>query len=83
MQVHNSAVCNCHKDDQFSPLIDLVDSGYIYINSHKTTSDKLNYGVKLRKALKEFAKEFLPHMNEEEEVRMPKPAFETRLLTSK
>ena len=32
-------------------------------------SDKLNYGMKLRKALREFVKDFVPHMKEEEEVR--------------
>ncbi len=68
MQVHNSAVCNCHKDDQFTPLIELLDSGYVYINKHKTAADRLSYGIKLRRALKEFAKDFIPHMKEEEEV---------------
>lgn len=71
MKIHNSAVCNCHSDDQFSPLLSIVDSGYFYLNKQKSPSDKLNYGHKLRKALKEFVKGFLPHMKEEEEVFQP------------
>ena len=67
-KIHNSAVCNCHSDDQFGPLIDLVNSGFIFVNKQKTASDKLDYGMRLRKALREFIKDFVPHMKEEEEV---------------
>lgn len=71
MKIHNSEVCNCHSDDQFSPLIQLVDSGYIFLDKQKSASEKINYGMQLRKALKEFVRSFLPHMKQEEEVFQP------------
>ena len=42
--------------------------GYLHVDKTKTTSERLNFGVKFRKALNEFTKKFLPHMKEEEEV---------------
>ncbi len=68
LEIHNSAVCNCHKEDEFSPLFELVDAGYLHVNKTKTTSDRISFGVKLRKALNQFTKRFVPHMKEEEEV---------------
>lgn len=71
LAIHNTAVCNCHKEDEFTPLFDLVDSGYLHINKTKTTSEKISFGVKLRKALNQFTRRFVPHMKEEEEVFQP------------
>jgi F-box/leucine-rich repeat protein 5 len=71
LAIHNSAVCNCHTEDEFTPLLDLVDIGYMHVNKAKTTSEKINFGVKLRKALNQFTKRFVPHMEEEEEVFQP------------
>lgn len=71
MAIHNSAVCNCHKDDEFSPLINLVEAGYTYLNKTKSISEKISFGVRLRKALSLFIKKFIPHMKEEEEVFQP------------
>jgi len=34
-----------------------------------TAEDRINYGTKLDKELREFINSFLPHMKEEEEVR--------------
>lgn len=68
MSIHNSAVCNCHKDDEFTPLFDLLESGYLFINKSKSIRDKINFGIRLRKALNEFTRRFVPHMKEEEEV---------------
>jgi hypothetical protein len=45
-----------------------VDMGYLHVDKTKTTSERLHFGVKFRKALNEFTKKFLPHMKEEEEV---------------
>jgi len=71
MAIHNSAVCNCHKEDEFSPLFDLLESGYLFINKSKSISERINFGVRLRRALKHFEKRFVPHMKEEEEVFQP------------
>lgn len=71
LAIHNTAVCNCHKEDEFTPLFDLVDTGYLHINKTKTTSEKISFGVKLRKALNQFTRRFVPHMKEEEEVFQP------------
>lgn len=38
------------------------------MNKTKTTSERINFGIKFRKALNQFTKRFLPHMKEEEEV---------------
>jgi hypothetical protein len=70
MAIYNSAVCNCHKDDEFTPLFDLVKMGYLFINNTQAMSERINFGVKLRKALKHFTKKFVPHMKEEEEVKL-------------
>lgn len=45
--------------------------GYLHINKTKTTSEKISFGIKLRKALNHFTKRFVPHMKEEEEVFQP------------
>lgn len=71
MAIYNSAVCNCHKEDEFTPLLDLVEMGYLYLNKTKSISEKISFGVKLRKALNSFTKKFIPHMKEEEEVFQP------------
>lgn len=71
MAIYNSAVCNCHKEDEFSPLIDLVEAGYLYLNNTKSIGEKIKFGIRLRKALKSFIKKFIPHMKEEEEVFQP------------
>lgn len=71
LAIHNSAVCNCHKDDEFTPLFRLVEQGFLHINKSRTTSERISFGVHLRKALKQFTKRFVPHMREEEEVFQP------------
>lgn len=71
MSIHNSAVCNCHTEDEFTPLFNLVDLGYLHVNKTKTPSQKINFGIKLREAINQFAKNFVPHMKEEEDVFQP------------
>ena len=71
MAVYNSAVCNCHKDDEFTPLFSLVELGYTFINKNKPKSERISFGIRLRKALSQFTKRFVPHMKEEEEVFQP------------
>lgn len=71
MAVYNSAVCNCHKDDEFTPLFSLVEMGYTFINKNKPKSERISFGIRLRKALNQFTNRFVPHMKEEEEVFQP------------
>ena len=71
MAVYNSAVCNCHKDDEFTPLIELVETGYLCMNKSRTIGERISYGVRLRKALARFTRVFVPHMKEEEDVFQP------------
>lgn len=59
-------ICNCHKVDRFTPLMTLFRDGYAFIR--RGNADRIFYGVKLHKAMINFCKEFLPHMNEEENV---------------
>ncbi|XP_046580695.1 F-box/LRR-repeat protein 5-like [Haliotis rubra] len=69
LSITNKAVCNCHSDNQLSEMLRLVYAGYTWTS--KTASERLNYGLQLRKALEDFTKQFLPHMEEEEEVFQP------------
>ncbi|CAF0705363.1 unnamed protein product [Brachionus calyciflorus] len=71
MAIYNSAVCNCHTEDEFTPLFKLVEMGYLYLNKTKSISEKISFGVKLRKALNHFTQKFIPHMKEEEEIFQP------------
>ena len=47
-------------------MLQLVSDGY----RKKTVQDRINYGLQLRAALEEFTEDFLPHMRQEEEVRL-------------
>ena len=71
MAVYNSAVCNCHSNDEFTPLLELVERGYLFINKAIATHERIIFGVKLRRALNQFTKKFVPHMKEEEEIFQP------------
>ncbi|CAF4252210.1 unnamed protein product, partial [Didymodactylos carnosus] len=52
------------KDDRFTPLMALFRDGYSFIR--RGNADRVTYGMKLRKAMRKFYEDFLPHMNEEE-----------------
>ncbi|KAK2165310.1 hypothetical protein LSH36_52g07052 [Paralvinella palmiformis] len=67
LSIKNTAVCNCHKDNNLTEMIRLLKDGY----KKKTEQDRLNYGLQLKKALEDFTRIFLPHMKEEEEVFQP------------
>jgi hypothetical protein len=57
--------------------------GYLHVDKTKTTSERLHFGVKFRKALNEFTKKFLPHMKEEEEVSKNKRKNNLKLNSNK
>jgi F-box/leucine-rich repeat protein 5 len=71
MEIYNSAVCNCHKEDEFSPLISLLGTGFLFADKSKKKSEQISFGLKLRKELEKFRKKFVPHMKEEEEEFQP------------
>lgn len=66
LSIHDAAVCNCHSDNKLSDMLALVEDGYSCTS--KTEADRINFGIKLQNALKDFTGSFLPHMKEEEEV---------------
>ena len=55
---------NVLQDDQLGQMMRFIKDGY----KKKTEIDRKNYGLRLQKALDDFTKTFLPHMQEEEEV---------------
>ncbi|GAB1609714.1 F-box/LRR-repeat protein 5-like isoform X2 [Argonauta hians] len=69
LSITNNAVCNCHKDYKLSQMLQLLEDGLSKCS--KTDQDRLNYGLKLRMALDDFTKDFIPHMQEEEEILQP------------
>ncbi len=71
MAIYNSAVCNCHSNDEFTPLIKMVENGYLFVNKTASNSERITFGHRLRLALKKFTKKFVPHMKEEEEIFQP------------
>ncbi|KAH9519340.1 F-box/LRR-repeat protein 5 [Bulinus truncatus] len=67
--VTSAAVCNCHNDNRLSEMLHLVLDGYKL--TQKTTTERQNYGDRLKTALEDFTKKFIPHMEEEEMVFQP------------
>ena len=45
-------------------MMNFIKAGY----RKKTVQDRVNFGLKLVKALEDFTESFIPHMQEEEEV---------------
>ena len=66
LSISNTALCNCHSDNRLTDMLELVQDGYKC--TQKTELDRKNFGLKLRKALEDFTEQFIPHMEEEEEV---------------
>lgn len=69
MYDYESVVCNCHADNRLSDILRLVHDGRSY--NLKSYSERLDYGKRLAAALRDFTSNFLPHMEEEEEVFQP------------
>ncbi|XP_005100377.1 F-box/LRR-repeat protein 5 [Aplysia californica] len=67
--VTSAAVCNCHSDNRLTDMLELVSDGYKWTD--KTDYERQVFGVKLREALEDFTENFIPHMEEEEEVFQP------------
>lgn len=69
LSITNKAVCNCHKDHKLTQMLRLLEDGHTKCS--KSDQDRVNYGIKLRMALDDFTEQFIPHMQEEEEVLQP------------
>ncbi|XP_064632437.1 F-box/LRR-repeat protein 5-like [Lineus longissimus] len=70
LSIQNTAVCNCHKDNRLTEMMNMFRDGYYWMDD-KTMRERLNYGIQLKEALEDFTKDFVPHMKEEEEVFQP------------
>lgn len=82
---NSQAVCNCHGDNRLVEVVRIemiprdhqVSHTYLLLQILKmvqdgyTCSDRMLFGLQLRKAVSEFTDKFLPHMAEEEEVFQP------------
>eukprot|EP00090_Calanus_glacialis_P001468 TRINITY_DN11052_c0_g1_i1.p1 TRINITY_DN11052_c0_g1~~TRINITY_DN11052_c0_g1_i1.p1 ORF type:complete len:493 (-),score=122.63 TRINITY_DN11052_c0_g1_i1:118-1596(-) len=66
-KVYNQFVCNCHEDSDLVKIIDLVELVY----SSSESNDRTFYWQKLQEAIYEFLDDFLPHMEEEENIFQP------------
>jgi len=69
LNIQNTAVCNCHKDDELSRMLKLFAEGIRH--STKSEADRIKYGFKLQRELEKFQEHFLPHMQEEEDIFQP------------
>ncbi|CAL4138088.1 unnamed protein product, partial [Meganyctiphanes norvegica] len=67
--IYNSAVCNCHNDNRLTEFFRLVCIGKEI--PEESVGERLNFGVELQKAFTEFVNNFIPHMEEEEQVFQP------------
>jgi len=66
-KVYNQFVCNCHEDSDLIKIIDLVE--LVYTSSDP--EDRTFYWHKLQEAIYDFLDDFLPHMEEEENIFQP------------
>jgi len=66
-KVYNQFVCNCHEDSDLIKIIDLVE--FVYTSSDP--EDRTFYWQKLQEAIYDFLDDFLPHMEEEENIFQP------------
>jgi hypothetical protein len=64
------------KGSKLTEMMHLVKDGF----NKSTVQDCVNYGIKLTKELEEFTRSFLPHMQEEEEVRSVSSVLNTNLI---
>ena len=64
------------QDSRLKDILQLLQDGL----NKKTIADRINYGLQLKTSLEDFAKVFLPHMEEEEEVGYPNSLLLHHLL---
>ena len=69
LSVFEDAVFHCHEDSQLRRMTELLEEGYHLVN--KADGERIGYGERLRRAIKDFTEVFIPHMAEEEEIFQP------------
>uniref|UniRef100_A0A0P4W836 F-box domain-containing protein n=1 Tax=Scylla olivacea TaxID=85551 RepID=A0A0P4W836_SCYOL len=68
-QISNTAVCDCHNDNQLSDVVQLVRRGTQV--RERSVGERITFGLQLQQAFQAFVNTFLPHMEEEEQVFQP------------
>ncbi|XP_042223723.1 F-box/LRR-repeat protein 5-like isoform X2 [Homarus americanus] len=68
-QIINSAVCDCHNDNRLADVVQLVRTGTQV--RERSIGERVSFGLKLQETFEEFVRNFLPHMEEEEQVFQP------------
>lgn len=68
-QISNTAVCECHNDNQLSDVVQLVRQGTQVREG--SVGERITFGQQLQQAFGDFVNTFLPHMEEEEQVFQP------------
>ena len=56
----NEAVCNCHEDSVLLEVIGLVEKVYMA----QTQKERILYGLRLQRAIKNFLDDFVHHMEQ-------------------
>jgi len=69
LNVPNQVTCNCHSDSCLTEVLRLLHDGFT--NTYESVSEQESFGTKLQKAVDEFTVNFIPHMQEEEDVFQP------------
>ncbi|XP_037092753.1 F-box/LRR-repeat protein 5-like [Pollicipes pollicipes] len=69
LSVYNSAVCSCHQDNRLTEMLEMVQNGVA--GEHGSERERQLFRCQLRQKLDEFTDNFLPHMEEEEQIFQP------------
>ncbi|XP_045618391.1 F-box/LRR-repeat protein 5 isoform X2 [Procambarus clarkii] len=68
-KIFNTAVCDCHNDNRLGNVVQLVRTGKQV--RERSVGERVSFGLKLQQAFEDFVRNFLPHMEEEEQVFQP------------
>ncbi|XP_022080969.1 F-box/LRR-repeat protein 5-like [Acanthaster planci] len=71
LKIENQAVYKIHSDNRLSEMQGLLEEGCKKTEHCHSPSEMITIGSKIRDALEVFTKDFLPHMQEEEECFQP------------
>ncbi|KAK4299223.1 hypothetical protein Pmani_028485 [Petrolisthes manimaculis] len=68
-QITNTAVCDCHGDNRLADVVQVLKTGIGVRQS--SIGERLRFGLRLQRAFDDFVSNFIPHMEEEEQVFQP------------
>ncbi|KAK8723607.1 hypothetical protein OTU49_011461 [Cherax quadricarinatus] len=68
-KIINAAICDCHNDNRLADVVQLVRTGTQV--RERSIGERVSFGLKLQQAFEDFVRNFLPHMEEEEQVFQP------------